>query len=115
MMNGHRIRQLRKERKWTQQELGAKAGVNYHNLPRYESGKLEPGAKTLQRFADAFEVTMEELLGTASSKSPGLRDEELFRLASAIDQMGDDERNAVKKVLHAVVFRHQVQSLGQSA
>lgn len=117
MTIGQRIRRLRKERDWTQQELGEKAGVNFRNLPRYESGRLEPGIKVLHRFADAFEVPVEELLGSEQlpPARSGLKDLELYRLVFEIDRMSEDDRQAVKQILHAVVFKHQVQSLGQTA
>lgn len=109
---GQRLRKLRREKDWTQAELGERSGVNFRNIPRYESDKLNAGHKVLQKFADALGVPVEELMGPSPnlSTSPELRDQELFRLAVAIDQMDEEKRVAVKDILHAVVFRHQVQS-----
>lgn len=118
MTTGQRIRKLRRERDWTQSELGERAGVNYRNIPRYETDKLNPGLKVLQKFADAFGVVVEDLMSLpahGSMASTALRDQELFHLAVAVDQLDEVERNAVKSILQAVVFRHQVQSLGRTA
>ncbi|MBQ4852655.1 helix-turn-helix transcriptional regulator [Pseudoalteromonas sp. MMG012] len=35
------IRQMRQERKWTQEELGRKLGVDQASISNYESGKTE--------------------------------------------------------------------------
>ena len=118
MTTGQRIRKLRRERDWTQAELGEKAGVNFRNIPRYETDKLNPGLKVLQKFADAFGVPVEELAGptrSSTSSSSDLRDQELHRLALAVDDMDEDDRGAVKRILQAMVFRHQVQNLGRTA
>ena len=50
-MIGQRIRQLRKEQFWTQRELGARAEIEPKNIGGYESGRLTPSKKTLEKFA----------------------------------------------------------------
>lgn len=48
----------------TQQELAEKIGVSSNiTVSRYESGKLDPPAKRLNKIADVLGVTTDYLLG----------------------------------------------------
>lgn len=117
MTTGQRIRKLRRDRDWTQAELGERSGVYFRNISRYESDRLKPGVKILQRLAVAFEVSVEELMDRqeAGPLDTPLQDRELLRYFQAVEQMDDEDRAAVKRLLQAMVIKQQVQSLGRSA
>lgn len=54
---GQRIKHLRKERKWTQEMLGAKLGVKKAAVQKYESGRVvNLKQETIKKLADIFEV-----------------------------------------------------------
>ena len=54
---GQRIKRLRKERKWTQEMLGAKLGVKKAAIQKYESGRvINLKQETIKKLADIFEV-----------------------------------------------------------
>jgi len=59
---GQRVRQLRKERNWTQEELEAKARVERVYLSRLEGGKQNPSVLTLRALARAFKVPLVDVL-----------------------------------------------------
>ncbi len=64
-MLAQNIKKLRKQRKWSQEELEKKAGVTYSTLIKLESGaNKNPTIKTLQQIALALEVTLDELTRT---------------------------------------------------
>lgn len=58
---GRRIRSLREARKWTQQELGEKADINYKFLGEIERGQQNPSFQTLVKIATALDVELPEL------------------------------------------------------
>lgn len=60
---GERIAQIRKERGLNQDELAELSTLSRITVARYETGKIEPGAKALGRIADALEVSADSLLG----------------------------------------------------
>jgi transcriptional regulator with XRE-family HTH domain len=61
-MLAQNIKKLRKQRKWSQEELAKKAGVTYSTLIKLESGaNKNPTIKTVQQIAAALEVTLDEL------------------------------------------------------
>ena len=60
---GNRIAEIRMARGLTQDELAELATLSRISVARYETGKIEPGAKALGRIADALEVSTDVLLG----------------------------------------------------
>ena len=58
----HRIRGLREEKGLTQVRLAVAADMNPATLNRIEMGKANPNLKTLERLADALDITVSRLL-----------------------------------------------------
>lgn len=52
----------RARRQWTIRELSERTGIAISRLSSYENGKNTPRAGALQKIADAFELTVEQLL-----------------------------------------------------
>ena len=103
-MLGDRIRKLRRERDWTQRDLAEKVGVDYKNVSNYEVGRLVPSLKTLQRLADAFGVSIEEL-NQDHPQEPvlAIEDPELLRLFRELSTLPEADRDHLKWMLAAVV------------
>ena len=72
---GERIRALRKERGYNQEQLAELANLNRVTVAKYEAGRVEPGADALGRLADALEVTTDELLGRTTEDPEAAQDE----------------------------------------
>ena len=116
MTTGQKIRKFRRDRQWTQAELGDNAGINFSNLNRYEQDKLKPGPKILAKLANAFGVPVNELLGSeTNSEVPSIQDDELLQYFHQVQQMGEEDRTTIKRLIQAVVIKNQVQSLGRLA
>ncbi|MCM8797697.1 MAG: helix-turn-helix transcriptional regulator [Candidatus Omnitrophica bacterium] len=63
-MLAKRLKELRKERNWTQQKLAEKAGLSFNAITKIEQGAAEhPTLKTLLKLADAFGVSLDALVG----------------------------------------------------
>ncbi len=58
----HKLRELRRLRVLTLQELEAKSGVSYSTLVRLEHGKTAAHPRTIRRLAKALGVEPPELL-----------------------------------------------------
>jgi len=72
-----RIRFLRKEKHWTQEQLGDKAGLTYKFVGQIERGEVSPTLDSLDKLAKAFGLTVGELL-SFPKKGPGKTKEEIF-------------------------------------
>jgi transcriptional regulator with XRE-family HTH domain len=59
---GLRIRSLRRKRGWRQLDLAEQAGINENYVSDLELGRKEACLKTLKGLADAFEITLSDLV-----------------------------------------------------
>ena len=59
----NKIRDLRKEKQLTQEQLGKMFGYSANAIGQYESGAREPSFNTLFQLADYFNVSIDYLLG----------------------------------------------------
>ena len=63
-MLSKRLKELRKERDWTQQKLAEKAGLSFNAITKIEQGAAaHPTLKTLLKLADAFGISLDALVG----------------------------------------------------
>lgn len=70
MVFGERIKQLRTERKWTQEYVCEKLNISSGALSRYETGMYEPKSlELIKDFANLFNVTTDYLLGKSDIKN----------------------------------------------
>lgn len=71
MVFGERIKQLRTERKWTQEYVCEKLNISSGALSRYETGMYEPKSlELIKDFANLFNVTTDYLLGKSDIRNP---------------------------------------------
>lgn len=59
---GRRIKFLRNERNMTQMDVAVILNIDPSAIRRYEKGRVEMGFTTLLKFAEAFEITVNDLL-----------------------------------------------------
>ena len=59
----NKIREYRKQRKWTQEELAKRLGVERSAVAKWESGKSQPQAARLVALAEVFGCSVDEILG----------------------------------------------------
>ncbi|EKS4344875.1 helix-turn-helix domain-containing protein [Clostridium sporogenes] len=61
-MFGDRLKELREEKEFTQEELGKFLNVSRQTISGYESGSIEPSIANLVKIADIFNVSLDYLL-----------------------------------------------------
>ena len=59
---GMRLRYLRNQKKWSQEDLALEADINKNYISDLERGNRNPTLKILERIAVALNITLEELL-----------------------------------------------------
>lgn len=65
---GRRLARLRKEKGYTQAEIADKMGITQKLVSDYELDKLKPHPEMTVRFAIAYSVTTDEILGLQATK-----------------------------------------------
>lgn len=59
---GERVTALRHDRNWTQRELAGKIGIDQPFMSRIEADKFDLGMKLVSSIAEAFGLTVSELM-----------------------------------------------------
>jgi putative transcriptional regulator len=57
----NRLKVMRAERNWSQQELGMRAGVSRQAINAVETGKFDPSLPLAMKLARVFDTTVEAL------------------------------------------------------
>lgn len=71
-----RLKNLRKEKKYTQVNLSEMLNYGYTAIANYESGRNEPSIADLKKIAAIFDVSLDYLLGVSDTRRPYIMDEE---------------------------------------
>lgn len=97
---GRRIRDIRKAKGWTQEELGSKADVSYKFVGEIERGQQNPSFDTLAKIADALGVELIDLFrfeqGIANRKDIE------SRMAKIIRGISEDDLRQIFFVLRGI-------------
>jgi|SRR5690625_1316418 len=75
-MFSERLKELRKQKRLTQQEMADFLGISRQGYAKYENNQSEADHETIKRLAGFFNVTTDYLLG--HSDSPELTEDEEF-------------------------------------
>ena len=115
MTLGQRIQELRKKANLSQNDLASKIEVSYPQMSRYEIKGVQPPADVLKRLADVFGVSIDYLVnGSLEQKAENaIDDNELLQQFKEVEQMDDDDRSTVKKLIDAFITKRKVQKLAQ--
>lgn len=108
-----RLKLLRQRKGLTQVELARVSRVHNVNLSRYERGMTEPGPDVLRRLAEALDVSVGHLVEGSASEIPPSRlvDPELRRQLEELERLPEEDKQVVKRLLEAFLFRKRVQDL----
>lgn len=99
---GKKVAQLRKLRDWTQEHLAQRMSVHKSHVSRWESGQMALKLETLERLAEVFGVSLDEL----TNNSPAVPGSTQF--LQDFEALNEDDRNVVRKVLDAMLAKQRM-------
>jgi putative transcriptional regulator len=67
----NRLKVLRAERSWSQQDLAEKLEVSRQSVNAIETGKYDPSLPLAFRIAELFNLAIEEIFVSPASRSSG--------------------------------------------
>lgn len=111
MLLGERITELRKSKGMSQGELAERLHVHQSMVTRWEKGRIQPKAQTLEKIAQALDTPIQELAnGLEVAETLILReiDPQLARLISQLHRLDAKSQDALKTVLEAMFTRTRV-------
>jgi transcriptional regulator with XRE-family HTH domain len=106
---GQRIKQLRKQRNWTQKELALKIDVRFPQLNKYESGLHTPPMEKLVRIAEVFDTTIDFLLTGDRSEQKPMHNLRLLERFQAIQDFSAEDQETVIKLIDAMIVKNKVE------
>lgn len=95
---GNRIKELRIEMRWTQQELADRLQTTKQAVSQYERGVRKPDLDTVVTLCDIFNVSSDYLLGR-SPVVPRLVDTTEKRIIDKFRTLSDAEKEMVCRML----------------
>ena len=107
------IIRLRKEKGWSQAELGQKIGAHLTHVNRIETGKYMPSLETLLKMAEVFQVPLDYLVySNEGSYSPvKIEDETLAERLKLINNLGEDDRKVITRIIDAMLTQQKMLNL----
>ncbi len=106
---GLRIKELRKQHKWTQKELAAKLDMHFAQLNKYEGGLHAPPLEKIVELAEIFDTTVDYLLtGNRTDERPlhNLRLLERFR---ELEEVNAGDQETVINLIDAMIVKSKVE------
>jgi transcriptional regulator with XRE-family HTH domain len=114
-----RIKELRKQKGWTQKELANKVGSNYQSINKYEGGLHTPPLDKLVLLAEVLGTTIDYLVVGDLARDVPLYNTQLLDRFKALESFCADDQQTVIKVIDAMIVKQRVESamqpVGQSA
>jgi len=107
-----RVADARRACDLTQGELAEKAGVHISHIQRIEAGTSQPTVDILKRIAETLLVSIDFLvLGQASAEAAQIfADRELLEKFVAIEKCTEEDKQAIKTLLTAMILKQRVEA-----
>lgn len=70
LMDGEKLKELRKDAKMTQQDLASQLSLSVQTIKTYEQGRSDPDDETKLKIAKLFNVSLDYLLGATDEQLP---------------------------------------------
>jgi transcriptional regulator with XRE-family HTH domain len=109
---GEKISILRRQRGWTQDELAERVQVHTVQVSRWETGKMRPSRKTLQKIAEVLGVTADELRSGEQPLPQELsRDRELVERVQQIRELDPEDRAMILRMIDTLLTQKRLARL----
>lgn len=93
-----RLKQLRKEKGYTQSVVASALNYGYTAISNYESGKNQPSIEDLIRLSELFQVTVDYLIGISNNKERETKPEILWNIGDIIKIKKEEEEYPVQDI-----------------
>ncbi|HMT55051.1 MAG: helix-turn-helix transcriptional regulator [Saprospiraceae bacterium] len=108
METGNIITNLRKEKDWSQADLANKSGVSREMIGKYERGEAVPSIEAAKKIADAFEVSLDYLVGEGINSK---FDKKTVKRLQDIEKLEAKDKEHVFAMLDAFLAKNKLQAI----
>ena len=100
------ITNLRKEKKWSQTDLATQSTVSREMISKYERGIAIPSVDAAKKIADAFEVSLDYLVGEGINAS---FDKKTLQRLQEIESMNSEFKGHLFSIIDSVIRDYKTQ------
>ena len=110
MSLGRTIANFRKQKSLKQTDLAEQLGVHHSHVAKWETDRMRPRRKSLEKIAEALDVSLEDLMaGDVDGVILSISDPELLELVRQIPRLEEKQQEALKVVLQDMLTRSRMQ------
>lgn len=106
MDTGKILADLRKQKDWSQIDLAKESGVSREMIGKYERGEAVPSIEAAKKIADAFEVSLDYLVGEGVHAS---YDKKTVKRLQDIEKLNASDKEHLFALMDAFLFKCDVQ------
>jgi len=104
---GSKITELRKQKGWSQSELARHIEVSREIVGRYERNEAVPSIEVAKRLAEAFEVSLDYMVGNADQEV----DKATLKRLQEINGLSEENKKLVYAFLDSFIFKSKLQGI----
>lgn len=109
---GAKLKLLRKERGWSQDELAQHAEIDGRQISRYENDRVVPSVEVIIKVAQAFDVSIDFLLlEKASRRALNAPQSKLVQRILEIGPLSGDDEKSLLHMLEAIEAKNKLKAL----
>ena len=102
---GKRVRELRKARLLTQEELAELADLHPTFIGGIERGEKNLSIQSLLRIADGLGLEIKDLLAPVSGQAAGEREAAMLEILALLERRGTKDLKWIKRVVSEIIKR----------
>lgn len=104
MSFGKRLIEVRKSKKFSQDDVAKKVGVHGAVIGRYERDEVKPSIETATQIANALEVSLDYLVGSTEV----LLDKSIINRIQAIQKLSEEDKGHLYALLDAFLLKSSI-------
>jgi transcriptional regulator with XRE-family HTH domain len=117
MSIGKKIKELRKRKDVSQEELGKMIGAHLTNVSRYERDQQVPSADVIKKLAEVFDVSADYLLfdNANDMATAKVKDKQVLKYLEKIEKLPQEDKDVVYAIIKALEIKNDVSKISKKA
>ena len=109
MSLGQIIKKIRKEKDMLQKQVAAELNIGNSNYNKLENGNREPSVKELQKLANLFDMTVDQIINFEGDipKEITLTDKSGMEQLNLINKLDKEDKNIVMKIVETMLTKQK--------
>ena len=110
---GERLKQIRKTKGLSQQELADQLGVHFSHLNRMENGRAEPSFEVIKQLTDIFAINADYFFQDSDGTEPLIQNKNLAEKIRLISTLDDADQAALNHMMNVMLAKKRAQEFLQ--